>query len=220
MIVTDSVFSMDGDRAPLRALVALADAYHTSVMVDEAHATGIFGPHGSGLAAALGVEACIGVHMGTLSKALGGMGAYVAGSRALIDVLTNRARSFVYTTGLAPACVAAAGAAIDVCREEPERRAALLAGSEYLRDGLTALGFDVGGDTHILPVMVGDNGRALALASALLARGVLVHAIRPPTVPDGTARLRVTPMATHTRAQLDHALEAFAAAGREIGAIA
>ena len=219
LIVTDSVFSMDGDRAPLGALAALAEHYHTWLMVDEAHATGALGSRGAGLAEADGVGACIAIHMGTLGKALGGAGAYVAGSRALVDLLVNRARSFVYTTGLAPAAVAAAGAALDVVIAEPERRAALAENAACLRRGLAALGLDVRGDTHIVPVVVGDNRAALALAEGLLARGVLVQAIRPPTVPLGTARLRVSPMATHSAAQLEHALAAFADAGRASGVV-
>jgi len=214
LVVTDSVFSMDGDRAPLAALVVLAEQYHSWLMVDEAHATGVLGPGGAGVAAELGVTARVTVHMGTLGKALGGAGAYVAGARALVDLLVNRARTFVYTTGLAPAAVAAAGAALDVLGAEPERRTAVLRHADRLRAGLRALGYEAGGDTHIVPVQVGDNRRTLALAEALLARGVLVQAIRPPTVPPGTARLRVTPMATHTSAQIDAALDAFAAAHR------
>ncbi|TMA71190.1 MAG: 8-amino-7-oxononanoate synthase [Deltaproteobacteria bacterium] len=182
LIVTDSVFSMDGDRAPLAVLTALAEQYHSWLMVDEAHATGVIGPRGAGLAAADGLGDRIDIHLGTLGKALGSAGAYVAGSRALIEWLVNRARSFVYTTGLAP-----------------------------------ALGFAVGGDTHIIPVAVGDNRPALRLAEELRTRGVLAQAIRPPTVPEGTARLRVTPMATHTGAQLDRVLAAFADAGRAAG---
>ncbi len=219
LIVTDSVFSMDGDRAPLRDLVALAAQYHSWLMVDEAHASGVLGAHGSGLAEAESCTNGVAVHMGTLGKALGGAGAYLAGSRALIDVVVNRARSFVYTTGLAPAAVAAAGAAIEVVVAEPERRAALARNADRLRHGLRAMGFDVGGDTHILPVMVGDNARAVALATALLDAGVLAQAIRPPTVPRGTARLRVTPMATHTDAHIDRALDAFARAGRSTGVL-
>jgi len=219
LIVTDSVFSMDGDRAPLAALAALAEQYHSWLMVDEAHATGVIGPRGAGLAAADGVGGRVDIHLGTHGKALGGAGAYVAGSRALIEWLVNRARSFVYTTGLAPAATAAAGAALDIVVAEPERREALARNAARLRDGLSALGFAVGGDTHIIPVAVGDNRPAVQLAEALRARGVLAQAIRPPTVPEGTARLRVTPMATHTAAQLDRVLAAFAEAGRATGVL-
>ena len=220
LIVTDSVFSMDGDRAPLHDLVALARAYHTSVFLDEAHATGVLGPRGAGLAEEQGLAADVAIHMGTLGKALGSAGAYIAGSRALVELVANRARSFVYTTGLAPAAVAAAGAALRVVESEPERRATLRRHADRLRRGLAALGLRTGGDTHIVPVLVGDNGRAMGFAEALLEHGVLAQAIRPPTVPQGTARLRVTPMATHTDAQIDRALDAFAAAARMAGAAA
>src|SRR5207244_8361559 len=142
LIVTDSVFSMDGDRAPLAALAALAEQYHGWLMIDEAHATGVVGPCGAGLAAADGVGARIDVHLGTLGKALGSAGAYVAGSRALIDWLVNRARSFVYTTGLAPAAAAATGAALDIIVAEPARRDALAPNATRLRTGLRALRFD------------------------------------------------------------------------------
>lgn len=219
LIVTDSVFSMDGDRAPLDDLVALAERYHTWLMIDEAHAGGVFGAHGAGLADACGLTPRIHVHMGTLGKALGGMGAYVAGSRELIDWIVNRARTFIFTTGLAPAAVAAAGAAVDLVATDASLGTALHERAAQLRRGLGRLGFDVAGDTHILPLMVGDNARAMALAEALLAHDVLVHAIRPPTVPPGTARLRVTPMATHTPAQMERALDAFAGAGRATGVI-
>jgi len=212
LIVTDSVFSMDGDRAPLAEIVALAEAHGALVMVDEAHATGVFGPGGAGLASELGVAGRIAVHMGTLGKALGGAGAYVAGSRDLVDVVLNRARSFVYTTALPPASVAAAAAALDVVAAEPERRARVLAHADRLRVGLRALGLDARGDTQVVPVWLGDNARAVAFAERLLAAGVLAGAIRPPTVPAGTARLRVTPMATHTSDQIDRALDAFARA--------
>jgi 8-amino-7-oxononanoate synthase len=218
LIVTDSVFSMDGDRAPLGELVALARTYHSILFLDEAHATGVLGPRGAGLADADGLTGAIDVQMGTLGKALGGAGAYVAGSRALIDLILNRARSFVYTTGLAPAATAAAGAALRVLEAEPERRAALLRNAERLRRGLGGLNLRVDGDTHIVPVLLGDNALAMRFATALLERGVLAQAIRPPTVPAGTARLRVTPMATHREADMDRALDAFAGAARALGA--
>ncbi len=218
LIVTDSVFSMDGDLAPLAEIVDLARRYQAAVMIDEAHAVGVMGPKGAGLASALGLEREIDVQMGTLSKALGSYGAYVAGSQALIYFLINRARSFVFTTGLPPASSAAAGAAIDLIRAEPGRIKRLWDNGRYLSKGLLDIGFKLGPTaTPILPVMVGDAQPAMDLAKALLARDIFVTAIRPPTVPAGTARLRVTPTAEHSCTDLDEAIAAFAAAGREVG---
>jgi 8-amino-7-oxononanoate synthase len=221
LIVTDSVFSMDGDIAPLAEVVALARRYDAWVMVDEAHATGVFGARGAGVVEALGLEGAIEIQMGTLSKALGGAGAYVAGSRELIDWLINCARSFVYTTGVPPAVAASALAALEVVEQEPERRERLWQNAAMLKQGLAELGYRLGASrSPILPVMIGDARRTMALAEALLRRGVFAQGIRPPTVPEGTARLRVTPMATHTQEQLSLALEAFAAAGRAVGVLA
>ena len=217
LIVTDSIFSMDGDAAPLAAICDLAERYDTMVMVDEAHATGVLGPRGAGLVDALGLHERVTVQMGTLGKALGTFGAYVAGSRALIDLLVNTARTAIFTTALPPAVAAAADAALTIVEREPERRAALRRNAAHLRAGLLALGFEVPGeaDSHILPVMVGDAESTMALSSALLERGVFAHGIRPPTVPEGTARLRATVMATHSEAELDAALTAFAALAPE-----
>jgi 8-amino-7-oxononanoate synthase len=213
LIVTDSVFSMDGDSAPLVAICDLAERYDAMVMVDEAHATGVIGERGAGLVEALGLEDRVTVQMGTLGKALGGFGAYVAGSRELIDFLINRARTFIFTTALPPAVVAAAGAALTIVEREPERRMAVRRNGERLRSGLRGLGYDVPGDadSHIVPVMVGDAATTMALSASLLAHGVFAHGIRPPTVPLGTARIRATVMATHTDADIDEAVGAFAA---------
>jgi 8-amino-7-oxononanoate synthase len=213
LIVTDSIFSMDGDAAPLAAICDLAERHDAMVMVDEAHATGVTGPRGAGLVDALGLHDRVTVQMGTLGKALGTFGAYVAGSRALIDLLVNTARTAIFTTALPPAVAAAADAALTLVEREPERRDALRRNASHLRAGLLALDFEVPGeaDGHILPVMVGEARATMALSAALLERGVFAHGIRPPTVPDGTARLRATVMATHTAAELDAALAAFAA---------
>lgn len=220
LIVTDSVFSMDGDLAPLAEIVELARHYDAAVMIDEAHAVGVIGPRGAGLAAALGLEHQVDVQMGTLSKALGSYGAYVAGSKVLIDFLVNRARSFVFTTGLPPAMAAAAEAALDLIGAEPERMQRLWDNAAFLREGLLAAGFTLAPSaTPILPVMAGEASAAIALADGSMRRGVFVTAIRPPTVPPGTARLRVTPTAAHTRADLDEAILAFIGAGREAGLI-
>lgn len=221
LIVTDSVFSMDGDMAPLVDIVAIARCYDAWVMVDEAHATGVFGARGAGVVESLGLEHEVEIQMGTLGKALGGCGAYVAGSRELIAWLVNRARSFIYTTGIPPAVAASALAALDLVAREPERRQQLWENAAFLRQGLAALGYKIGPtQSPILPVLIGDAQPTMALAAALLQRGVFAHGIRPPTVPAGTSRLRVTPMATHSRAQLTHALEMFAAAGKELGILA
>jgi 8-amino-7-oxononanoate synthase len=212
LIVTDSVFSMDGDSAPLRAICELAERYDAMVMVDEAHATGVLGPRGAGLLDALGLADRVTVQMGTLGKALGTFGAYVAGSRSLIDLLINRARTFIFTTALPPPVVVAAAAALTIVEREPERRAVLCRHAERLRHGLRAAGYDVRGDdaSHIVPVVVGDASATMALSSELLERGVLAHGIRPPTVPNGTARIRATVMATHTDEDIDMAVRAFA----------
>ena len=218
LIVTDSVFSMDGDIAPLTEIVTLARRYQAWVMVDEAHGTGVFGARGAGLVDELGLENDVDIHMGTLGKALGGFGAYVAGSHELITWLVNRARSFVYTTGIPPAVAATAMAALDIVNTDPDRRRQLWNNAAFLRDGLTALGYTVGPtQSPILPVIIGEASKTMALAAALLECGVWAHGIRPPTVPVGTSRLRVTPIATHTQSQLAAALDAFAQAGKETG---
>lgn len=220
LIVTDSVFSMDGDLAPIAEIVDLARRWRAAVMVDEAHAIGVLGPGGAGLVAALGLESEIDVQMGTLSKALGSYGAYVAGSRVLIDFLINRARGFIFTTGLPPAMVAAAQAALELLAREPERIKSLWSNANFLRARLEGAGFRlVPTATPILPVLVGDSRAATELQKALFERGIFVTAIRPPTVPPGTARLRVTPIATHTLAELEQAADAFAEAGRKLGLI-
>ena len=221
LIVTDSVFSMDGDIAPLAELSRLARRYDAWLMVDEAHATGVFGPHGGGVVEELGLSAAIEIQMGTLGKALGGFGAYVAGSRQLIDWLVNRARSFVYTTALPPSVAATAIAALDIVAQEPQRRRRLWDNTAFLAEQLTGLGYSLGQTrSQILPLIIGDAGQTMALAAALLERGIFAQGIRPPTVPAGTSRIRVTPMATHTRQDMQDAVEAFAAAGKEVGLLA
>lgn len=221
LIVTDSVFSMDGDVAPLVEMVTLARRYHAWIMVDEAHATGVFGARGAGVVEELGLEREVEIQMGTLGKALGGFGAYVAGSRELIAWLINRARSFIYTTGIPPAVAASALAALDLIAQEPERRQRLWRNTAFLRQGLENLGYTLGPTrSPILPVLIGDARPTMALADALWRRDVFAHGIRPPTVPENTSRLRVTPMATHSCDQLTQALEAFAVTGKECGILA
>jgi 8-amino-7-oxononanoate synthase len=210
LIVTESIFSMAGDQAPLAEIVELAERYDAMVMVDEAHATGLFGANGAGVVAKLGLSERVAVQMGTLGKALGAFGAYVAGSRALRELLINRCRSFIFTTALPPAVMAMAIAAIDLVEHEPERRTALWNHCRYLAERLRSLGFDIGPPASaILPLIVGDAALCMKFSERLLAKGVFAQGIRPPTVPPGTSRLRITVMATHTREQLDAALEAF-----------
>ena len=220
LIVTESLFSMDGDEAPLADIVKLAEEHGAVVMVDEAHATGIYEPNGAGLVAKLELGDRVLVQMGTLGKALGGFGAYVAGSQALRELLINRCRSFIFTTSLPPAVMAMAIAAIDLIKKEPQRRQALWDNCRLLRAGLTALGYSLGTSrSQILPLMIGDATRCMKLSENLLQRGVFAQGIRPPTVPPGTSRLRITLMATHGRQHIAQALETFKQLKEEDGAL-
>jgi 8-amino-7-oxononanoate synthase len=210
LIVSESLFSMDGDEAPLAEIVELAERYGAMVMVDEAHATGIYEPNGAGLIAKLGLGERVSVQMGTLGKALGGFGAYVAGSKALRELMINRCRSFIFTTALPPAVMAMAIAAIDLVKKEPERRQALRRNYETLRSGLQGLDYRLGASgSQILPLIVGDADACMKFSEYLLSRGVFAQGIRPPTVPPGTSRLRITLMATHADEHLGRALRAF-----------
>jgi len=206
LVVCDSIFSMDGDTMPLADLVALAERHGAWTMLDEAHATGVLGASGAGLAEAEGVGERVTVRMGTLGKALGGYGAFVAGSRDLIETLVNRARAYVFSTALPPSIVAAARAAIAIVRGEPELRERLWRNARRMHAALAAAGLDLAPlASPILPLVVGESRVALRVAAHAFERGVLAPAIRPPTVPAGTARLRVTPMATHDDEQIDRA---------------
>ncbi len=210
LIVVDGVFSMDGDIAPLDELVPLARAANAWLYVDDAHATGVLGAHGRGSAEHCGVEGEIDVVMGTLGKALGTVGAFVCGSRSLVDYLTNRARAFVFTTGTPPALAAAASAAVQIAQTEDWRRTRLRSNARRMRNGLRALGVTLSGpdDGHIVPIVVGDAARAVHLGATLRTRGFLVGAVRPPTVPLGGSRLRLSLSAAHTDAQIDAVLGA------------
>ncbi|WP_254271233.1 aminotransferase class I/II-fold pyridoxal phosphate-dependent enzyme [Haloarcula marina] len=215
LVVTDSVFSMDGDVAPLELLCDAAEEHGAWLMVDEAHATGLFG-EGGGIVQREGLSDRVDVQLGTLSKALASQGGYVAGDEALVEHLVNAARSFVFSTGLAPPAAAAARESLRIAREtnQVER---LWDNVETLREGLSEMGYDVLGETHVLPVLVGDRTDALELAERLRADGVVAPAIRPPTVPDGTSRIRVAPTATHTAEDIARCLDAFETAGAEVG---
>lgn len=209
LIITDSVFSMDGEIAPLQDLAGLAEKYHALVMIDEAHATGVLGKNGGGAAEMLGLGGRIHIQMGTFSKALGSFGAYAAGSSLLTDFLMNTARSFIFTTALPPAVCAVSSKAIELVQQHPELRQTLGENVRFLRDGLRGMGFDVSRDpTPIIPLIIGDAGKTMQLSSLLLERGVFVSGIRPPSVPEGTSRLRLTVMATHTTQMLTQVLDA------------
>jgi len=213
LVVTDTVFSMDGDLAPLPALVEVAERHGCMVMVDEAHATGVLGPTGAGALEHFGLEGRVPVVMGTLSKALGAQGGYVAGDRDLCDYLRTRDRGFVFTTALAPAAAGAAMAALDAVRDQPERRARLHALVRRLVEGARALGYAVlPTDSAVVGVLIGEAADALAVGAALRADRVWAPAIRPPSVPVGTARMRLTVMATHEDRHIDWALDALAGA--------
>ncbi len=204
LIVTDTIFSMDGDIAPLQNIVDLARRYEAWVMVDEAHAFGVLGEHGAGLVEQEGLGNQIDIQMGTLSKAAGCFGAYAAGSKYLCEYLTNHSRSFIYTTAMPPACAAAASVAVDIITQDQARRRKVLANADDLRQGLKVLGFNtMQSTTPIIPILVKDSAKALVMSKRLLEQGIFVQAIRPPTVPVNTARLRVTVMATHTQQDLD-----------------
>ncbi len=209
-IVTESVFSMDGDRTDVARLADLADRYQAFVYLDEAHATGVLGPGGMGLAGL--APGRIDLAMGTFSKALGGFGAYVAGSRALCDYLVNACSGFIYTTALPPAVLGAMDAALDLVPGLDAERARLAAAGDRLRAALRGMGLDTGdSSTQIVPALVGDEARALEMAAGLERQGLLAVAIRPPTVPAGTSRLRVTLSAAHRDEDVSRLIDGFAA---------
>jgi len=211
LICTDTVFSMDGDEAPLGELRDLADRYDALLLVDEAHALGVFGPDGRGLCADQGVVPDLLV--GTLGKSTGLCGAFVAASASAIELLENRARSYVFSTASPPALAHAIPVAVELCRRADAARHQLGSHARRLREGLADRGFEVlPGRSPILPILVRDDAEVMRLSAALLREGVFVHGIRPPTVPVGTARLRLTLMATHTGEDLQALLRAFDAA--------
>ena len=210
-IVTDGVFSMDGDLAPLPALVELAERFDAVLVVDDAHGTGVVGPEGRGSLAHFGVEGRVPVQVGTLSKALGAQGGFVAGSQPLIDLLVNKARSFIYSTGIAPSVAAAAREALRIAKEEPERRTRLQRHLAMLRDELARRGYTVLGaaPAPLVAVQLGSPEAALRQADRLQEAGVVAPAIRPPTVPEGTSRIRLAPRASHTLEDVKRVISSF-----------
>ena len=212
LIVTDGVFSMDGDIAPLTEIVELAREHDVRVMVDEAHGTGAVGPGGRGAAAAAGIDDEVDLIVGTLGKALGSYGAYVCCDSSMAKYLVNTVRSFIFSTALPPPAVAAAMAALELLQEQPRRVEKLGRNATVLREALAGEGLPVPpGSTQILPLVVGGAEEAVEASERALERGVFAQAIRPPTVPEGTSRLRLTVMASHTKSELREAARSIAA---------
>lgn len=209
IIITETVFSMEGDIAPLHEIVGLAGRYHAIVVVDEAHATGIFGENGGGITELFQLRDRVDVQMGTLGKALGAFGAYVAGSRSLINFIINRARSFIFSTGIPPALCAAAEASLEVMGREPERRLRLWDNVHYFKNGLERIGVKTNGVVSpVIPLIIGDEDRTLKASMSLLKKGVFIQGIRPPSVPRNKSRLRIAIMATHTIEHLERGIRA------------
>jgi 8-amino-7-oxononanoate synthase len=220
LLVTDGVFSMDGDLAPLPELTEVAHENGIYLMVDDAHATGVLGPHGAGTADYFGLQGKVAIQMGTLSKALAGEGGYIAGKRVFIDYLRHRAKSFIYSTALAPQTIAVALRALKIIQDEPERRVSLLTKAAWFKNELIRAGLKIpNGNTPIIPVLVGDAGIAVQFSLKLREAGIYIPAIRPPTVPEGASRLRISLMATHTEEDLRSAIDKIVAIGAELGII-
>jgi len=220
LIITDGVFSMDGDIGALPELCDVADEFGCIMMVDDAHASGVFGRHGRGTVDHFGLHGRVDVQVGTLSKAIGALGGYVAGSKALIEFLYHRARPFLFSTSHPPAVAAACLAAIDVLETEPELIDRLWDNTRFFKSGLQALGFNTGvSESPITPVIVGDAARAMMLSDELFQAGVFAQGIGFPTVARDKARVRTIVTATHTRDELQFALDCFGKVGRSVGVI-
>jgi len=220
LIVTESVFSMDGDIAPLEQVVSLAEQFGAMVMVDEAHAIGVLGPGGKGVCAERGLSSRVNLITGTLSKGLGSYGGFVACSEAVRKLLINRSRLFIYNTALPPASLGGALGAIEILKQDPTMGVRLLKEAAYMRDNLRGAGLQVGkSESHIIPVIVGDNELALGISSEIRKEGLLAIAIRPPTVPEGTARIRFSLTLGHSREDIDFACEGIIRAAKRVGVL-
>jgi glycine C-acetyltransferase len=220
LVITDGVFSMDGDIAPLREITAAAREHGAIMMVDDAHASGVLGRNGRGRVDHFDLHGQVDIQVGTLSKAIGVLGGYVCGSKALIEFLYHRGRPFLFSTSHPPAVAAACLAAFDILESEPERIERLWANTKRMKGGLQGLGFDTGiSETPITPIMVGDADLAMSFSDRLFERGVFAQGIGYPTVAKGKARLRTIVTATHTDAELDRALDIIGSTGRELGIV-
>jgi glycine C-acetyltransferase len=225
LIITDGVFSMDGDIGPVDKLAELAEKYGAIMMVDDAHSSGVLGRNGRGSIDHFDVHGRVDVQVGTLSKAIGSLGGYVCGSRDLIDYLYHRARPFLFSTSHPPSVAASCIAAFDILENEPERIARLWANTAYFKQGLATAGFDIGGvstpksETPITPIILGDGRRTMEFSKALFEAGVMATGIAFPTVPEGKARVRTIMTSEHTRAQIDQALEVFVSVAKKTGVL-
>jgi glycine C-acetyltransferase len=225
LLITDGVFSMDGDIAPLPALCDLAEKYGAIMMVDDAHASGVLGKNGRGTIDHFGMHGRVDIQVGTLSKAIGALGGYVCGTRDLIEFLYHRGRPFLFSTSHPPAVAATCVAAFEVLEQEPERIEKLWENTRYFKKELGNLGFDIGGrstpksETPITPIITGEGRLAMEFSRELFTEGVMATGIAFPTVPEGKARIRTIMTATHTRAELDKALEVLARVGNRLGII-
>jgi len=223
LVITDGVFSMDGDIGPVDQLAALAEKYGAIMMVDDAHASGVLGRNGRGSVDHFGMHGKVDVQVGTLSKAIGALGGYVCGSKDLIDYLYHRARPFLFSTSHPPSVAATCIAAFDILEKEPERILRLWSNTRYFQGELKRVGFDVGGvntpatETPITPIIVGEGRAAMEFSRALFDAGVMATGIAFPTVPEGKARIRAILTSEHTRAQLDQALEKMERVGKQLG---
>ena len=207
LVVTDSVFSMDGDTAPLPEIIAVSKRYDAIIMIDDAHATGVFGQHGKGMVEHYGLEGKIDIIMGSLSKAIGSIGGFVAGSKHLVDFLKNKARPFIYTTALPPAACAASLAGLALIQEDTSLIDKLWENVIYLKSQLSKFISNISGESPIIPIIIGSAEDALNLSTKLYENGILIPAIRPPTVPLGTSRLRISLMATHSKEDINKLID-------------
>jgi 8-amino-7-oxononanoate synthase len=215
LIVTDGVFSMDGDIVDLPGLVALADTYGADILIDDAHAIGVLGEHGGGTAQHFQLEDKVTLIVATFSKSLASIGGVVAGPEPVIHYLKHHARPLIYSASMPPASVATVLAALDIIEEEPERREALWRNTRRMQEGLKSLGYDIGmSETPIIPILIGDLGEMIVLWKSLFDAGIFTNPVIPPAVPENSCRLRISMMATHTNEQIDFVLDAFAQYGR------
>lgn len=217
LIITDGVFSMDGDIAPLAEILRLAEEFDALIYLDDAHAIGVLGPNGRGTCDYFGLSSPRIIQMGTLSKALGSLGGFIATDRVLIEYLINKARPFIYTTALPPALLATALAGFDLIENDPEIRNRLWRLTSHVRTQINQMGFNTcGSETPIIPILIGPTETALTFSQKLLEEGIYIPAIRPPTVPDGTSRLRISLMATHTDEQIQFLLNSLEKIGKKL----